>query len=318
MVWVRQQAPPVAAHGSFGYRGMMQTDFYGLPAHTLTNGHLTIDVLTSAGPRVVRLALADQGENLLAEMPTKSWETPYGTFFIRGGHRLWHAPEQFPRTYQPDNDGLSFELTPNGARLSRPPEPATGIAKTLRLTLHPDRAAVTVEHGLTNAGSWPITLAPWAITQLRSGGLAILPLGAAEPPANTLLPDRPIVAWPYTRLTDPRLQIFDDYLLVHARADLPPAKIGTFGRRGWAGYLLGGTLLVKRFTPQPDLPHPDMGCNLECYYDQHNLELETLAPLTSLEPGETASHTEIWELHGGLDVAPTIEGVRELASLLSL
>lgn len=295
----------------------MQTDFYGLPAHTLTNGFLSIDVLTTAGPRVVRLALAG-GENLLAEMPAKSWETPYGTFFIRGGHRLWHAPEQFPRTYQPDNDGLIFEPLPDGARLSRPPEPATGIAKAIRLMLHPDRAAVTVEHTLTNAGAWPIELAPWAITQLRSGGLAILPIGAAAPPASTLLPDRPIIAWPYTRLDDPRLRICDDYLLVHAQAGLPPAKVGTFGRRGWAGYLLGETLLVKRFTPQPGRPHPDMGCNLECYYDEYNVELETIAPLTTLEPGETASHTEVWELYGGLTVEPTIAGVRGLADRLKI
>jgi hypothetical protein len=295
----------------------MSDDFYGLPVQRLDNGHVRVDVLAGAGPRIVRLIAAGSSENLLAEMPEKSWETPNGTFYIRGGHRLWHAPESFPRTYQPDNDGVTVELTPAGAQISRPAEPATGIAKRLTIALTPGRAALSVRHELRNDGAWPVELAPWAITQLRSGGTVIMPLGGPAA-ASALLPDRRIVLWPYTELGDPRIQLHNDYLLVEVRPGLPPAKIGIFGRAGWGAYQLGSTLLVKRYTPQPGRPHPDDGCNLECYFDQANVELETLAPLELLQPGATSVHVEEWQLYTGVPTPPDIAGVRRLAAELGL
>jgi hypothetical protein len=285
----------------------MSTDFYGIPTQRIGNGRIELDVLVGAGPRIVRLQIPG-GANMLAEVPHKSWTTPAGTFWIRGGHRLWHAPEAFPRTYQPDNDGQELTLLPDGVRLVRPAEPTSGIAKTLTITLHADRAAATLTHELHNQGPWPIEVAPWAITQLRLGGLAILPISGPTT-AGQLLPDRRLVFWPYTKLNDPRIGLHDDYLLVHATPGAP-AKVGTFGQLGWAGYLLDGTLLIKRWTPQPGLPHPDDGCNLESYFDEDNLELETLAPLTRLEPGATASHVEEWELIDASSITPTIDGVR--------
>jgi hypothetical protein len=79
--------------------------------------------------------------------------------------------------------------------------------------------------------------------------------------------------------------------------------------------LLDGTLLIKRWTPQPGKAHPDDGCNLEAYFDHANLELETLAPLERLEPGATATHVEEWELISGVSEPATIEGVRTLATV---
>jgi hypothetical protein len=292
-----------------------QITFYGLPTQRITNGLIELDVLIGAGPRIVRLQRPGE-PNLLAALPDRTWETPAGTFRLLGGHRLWHAPEAFPRTYQPDNEGLELTALPNGLRLFRPAEPATGIAKTLTITLAAGAPRATLVHELHNHGAWPIELAPWAITVLRPGGLAILPIGGPTE-AGRLLPDRRIVLWPYTRIGDPRIQLHDDYILVHAGAG-KPAKIGAFGRLGWAAYLLEGTLFVKRWTPQLGKPHPDDGCNLEAYFDHANLELETLAPLERLEPGATATHVEEWELIGGITTPPTIEGVREMASVHSL
>lgn len=292
-----------------------QTTFYGMPAQRISNGLIELAVLLDAGPRIVRLHLPG-ASNMLAELPEKHWETPAGVFWIRGGHRLWHAPEAFPRTYQPDNTGMECTALPNGLRLLRPAEPATGIAKTLTITLAGDAPRAMIVHELHNQNAWAVELAPWAITMLRPGGLAILPIGGPSA-AGHLLPDRRIVLWPYTRLGDPRLQVHDDYILVQADHGAP-SKIGAFGRLGWAGYLIDGTLLIKRWTPQPGRPHPDDGCNLEAYFDHTNLELETLAPLELLEPGATARHTEEWELIGGITEPPTLEGVRALVARLGL
>jgi hypothetical protein len=54
------------------------------------------------------------------------------------------------------------------------------------------------DHSLTNQGLWPIETAPWAITQLKPGGVAILPqqVGPADP--DGVQPNRTLALWPYT------------------------------------------------------------------------------------------------------------------------
>lgn len=283
-----------------GERGV--TDYYGLPTRSVSNAHLRLDYLAEAGPRLVRLLAlkAARPENLLAETPEAAWPTPYGDYRLYGGHRLWHAPEGAPRSSIPDSTGLQVENCPGGVRLLRPAEPATGIAKTLEVRLDADGPALTLVHALRNDSLWAVELAPWAITQLRLGGVAVLPQPGGLADAAGLLPNRHFAVWPYTSLRDPRLELGDDLWLVHGRGQLPPCKIGYENRAGWAAYILGEVMLVKRFWPQPGRPHADFGSNVEVYVNDINLELEVLGPLRRLEPGETAWQVERWELYTGL------------------
>ena len=89
-------------------------DFQGLHTRTLTDGLISLDILLTGGPRIVRF-LAFGGENLLADIPTIV-HTEYGDFSYRGGHRLWHAPEAIPRTYIPDDHGVSIAELSDGGR----------------------------------------------------------------------------------------------------------------------------------------------------------------------------------------------------------
>ncbi len=296
----------------------MQGDFYGLPTCILHSPHLRLEYLTKAGPRIVRLYLKGSDENQLAEVPDMKWETPYGDFFLRGGHRLWHAPEAFPRTNVPDNEGLTAEETNKGVRLCQPTEPDTGIRKSIEIHLHPDRPAVTLYHRLDNDGLWPIELAPWAITQMPLGGVAVLPQQIGPLDESGLQPNRHLVLWPYTRWHDQRLQPHDDYVLFQGQADPVACKVGYLNRHGWIGYLRGAVLFCKRFEPQVTQPHPDFGCNVQVYAQDRFIELETLAPLQRLAPGQSATHVERWEFYTGLDAPPTLEGVRALAQALEL
>jgi len=294
------------------------TDFYGLPTGTIGNDHIRVEYLAEAGLRVVRVFVANpaSSENFLAETPGVSWETPYGPYYLRGGHRLWHAPEGVPRSSIPEPRHLDVESYSDGVRLSQPPEPETGIGKELEIRLAPDRPALRVVHRLRNDGLWPVGLAPWAISQLALGGVAILPqtIGPVDP--HSLRPNRCLVLWPYTRLTDPRVELHDDYWLVHGRPQRPPCKIGYLNRSGWVGYLRNGILLIKRFRPDEERPHPDSGCNVEVHCSDTCLELETLAPLCNLAPGRSATHVEQWELLTGVDSPTTVGGIRSMVSRL--
>jgi hypothetical protein len=293
-------------------------DFYGLPTRSISSPHLRLEFLAQAGPRIVRLFLAGSDENQLVELPELKWETPLGNFCVHGGHRLWHAPEATPRTYVPDNEGLVVEEIEDGVRLCRPTEAATGIRKRLEIRLLADRPALTLHHELQNDGLWPVELAPWAITQLPLGGVIVLPQQVGPLDAHGLLPNRHLVLWPYTRWDDTRLQTHDDYVLVQARAQPFPFKLGYLNRHGWAGYLRRDVFFCKRFELQADQLYPDGGCNVETYCYNEFVELETLAPLRRLEPCQSVTHVETWEFYSGVDASPDLEGVRNLVGALGL
>jgi hypothetical protein len=274
-------------------------DFYGLPTDSLANDFLRVDYLTTAGPRLVRLFLAGSDKNLLIELPEAGWETAYGRFNMRGGHRLWAAPEAPGRSDYPDNEGVTVTATTGSVRLDGPVEAATGLRKGLTVTLAPDAAALTVEHRLENHGLWPVETAPWAITQLPHGGEAYLPLPQAPLDAAGLLPNRSLALWPYASWRDPRL-LLEDRLIRVRGLPLPRLfKIGTLTRSGRIAYLRDGLLLLREFDPCPDAPHPDFSCNAEVYANEQFLELEALGPLRSLPPGRTATHVEQWRLLQG-------------------
>lgn len=293
---------------------IMSTDYYGLPTRSISNQHLRLDFLSEAGPRIVRLMLGQSDQNLLAEVPDISWSNQFGEFFLRGGHRLTHAPES-PRSYVPDGAGLIVENLPNGVRLQTL-EAATKIRKSMDIYLSPDRPQVTLHHRLQNAGDDTLELAPWSITQMRLGGLVVMPICAAID-ADGLLPDRHIVVWPYTRWHDARLRVEDDGVFVTAQPGMPPLKVGGLNR-GWIGYLHDDVFFAKRFDPRLDQPHPDRNCNVEVYCNDRFVELETLAPLIALRPGETAEHVETWEVHCHLEAPQSIDGARAVIAALGL
>jgi hypothetical protein len=293
-------------------------NYYTHPTHRIENRFMAVDYLAHAGPRLVRLLPAGSDQNLLAELPDMTQVSPFGEYQFFGGHRLWHSPESMPRSYLPDNEGLQVEILQDGSvHLTQPVEPGSGLRKAMQLHLAPDAPLLTIQHSLTNAGLWPVECAPWAITQLKLGGLAILPQQVGVP-APQLLPDRRMTIWNYSRLQDPRLHLGDDFILLEAASRLPPCKIGLLNPQGWLAYLVGEVLFVKRFTHLPDLPHPDSGCDTEVYCNDRFIELETLGALLVMQPGQTATHTETWQLYTGVKFPPTLDGVRAMVKSLGL
>lgn len=271
------------------------SDFHGEPTQVLENQFVRLEYLAKSA-RIVRFA--PQGKsNLFADLGLTPAQTPYGEFFFRGGHRLWHAPEAMPRTYIPDNEGAMVGEVPSGVRIEMPAEAWTHLAKSIEIRLNPDRPQVIIQHEIRNGGAWAVEFAPWALTMLRQGGVAIFPQPVGNTDEAGLLSNRQLVLWPYTRINDPRLTLRDDFILVHATPSLPPIKFGYFNPHGWMAYWLDGVLFVKRFDVQSNVPYPDHGCNAESYCNDQFIELETLGPSTKLEPGQFISHTETWEMY---------------------
>ncbi|HEX2756120.1 MAG TPA: hypothetical protein VHM48_11685 [Candidatus Limnocylindrales bacterium] len=287
--------------------------YHGHATRRLINAHVWVDVLATAGPRIVRLGLAGSAQNLLAETPDAGWETTNGRYELLGGHRLWFAPEDPERVAVPDGRGLEIELAPNGIRLTGLAEQPTGLVRSMVLRLAPDRAGLQVCHELRNVGDVPLELAPWPITLLPLGGTVLLPQAAAAP-VHDVTPNRMLVLWPYTSWEDPRFRPRDGLVLLDAQAG-PSLKVGYFNDAGWVGYVRGGAVLVRRFEPQPGRPHPDLGCNVEVFIGGRFLELELLGPLTRLAPGATVALVEEWAIEA-VDAALDEPDLRAMAARL--
>ncbi len=243
--------------------------------------------------------------NLFADLAdTNPVQTQYGDFHFSGGHRLWHAPEAMPRSYIPDKFELSIIESANQVILETPLEPITNIRKKMSLELDPERARLKITHTLFNDGLWPVRLAPWAITQLRIGGTAILPLNIGKQDASGLLPNRSLSLWSYTDLKDSRLTILNDVILFKALPIDQAFKIGTFNRAGWLAYLIDGIVFKKSFDVVEGPEYPDAGCNAEIFGYGNFVELESLAGFSDLEPGHTVSHVEVWEVGSAQELLP--------------
>ncbi len=274
--------------------------FQGLPIHTLSNGLISLDVLAGAGPRIVRLSAFGR-ENLFADV-LATVSTPFGEYHYRGGHRLWHAPEAMPRTYIPDDGGVTTEYLADGVRQTGEIEPATGITKIIEIHLPTGQATVGVRHTLRNDGMWPVELAPWAVTMFRLGGTVIMPQPVGSAADNSLINNRTLALWPYSRISDPRLMLRDDAILISAFAQDAPFKIGYFNPHGWMAYWIDGLLFRKIYDVMPGERYVDGGSNAESYIDGRFVELESLGPLVTLQPGASTHLDETWEISLGLDV----------------
>ncbi len=271
------------------------SDFHGEPTRVLENQFFQVEYLAHSA-RIVRFALKGK-TNMFADLGLTPIQTPYGDFYFRGGHRLWHSPEARPRTYIPDNEGALINEIPNGVRIDMPTEAWTHLAKAIEIELNPDRPQVILRHELRNDGPWAVEFSPWALTMFRLGGVAIFPQPVGNTDEAGLLSNRQLIIWPYTRLGDPRLHLRDDFILIHANPSLPAIKFGYLNPHGWMGYWLDGVFFVKRFNVDMNAPYPDHGCNAESYCNDQFIELETLGPLAKVQPGESVLHAETWEVY---------------------
>jgi hypothetical protein len=293
---------------------MQTTKFLDFDCVSLENAALSLLVTQSVGPRIISLRF-NGGNNLFAELPDTVTERPDGKMFhFYGGHRLWHAPENMPRTYALDDGPVDIVSTGDGLSIMQPVEVQTGIEKSIRISLVEDKPQVIVRHTLTNRGPWAVECAPWAITQLRIGGVAILPQTREQ---TEFLPNRSLALWPYTDIANPQIRWGNCYILVHTEMQ-NPFKVGFPNPRGWLAYWLSGTLFVKRAAFDGQAEYYDFGSSSECYCNGRFIELETLGPVGRLAPGESVTHTETWELYADVDSPIDEDATQEIVEKLGL
>ena len=279
--------------------------------YRMTNGTVELLVLADVGPRILHYGFAGK-RNEFHEFAGEAGRSGGNKFLSYGGHRLWASPE-VDRTYYPDNFEVEVRISGNALLLTAPVEtratPATGLQKSVEITLAPTGTRVTVLHRITNHSHEATELAPWGLSAMEPGGKAILPLPPRAPIGKDhLLPNSLFALWSYTDLSDSRWRLGSKYIQLLAAVN-PSARFkeqmgGIYSPAGWGAYFRDGRLFVKHVAPVGGAKYPDYGCNFELFTDGEFLELESLAPLSVLQPGQCAEHVEDWIDHA---VLPLVE-----------
>ena len=235
------------------------------------------------GPRILKFLIADQ--NIFKDFPEHRQDTS-DNFKLYGGHRLWSAPEDKVDCYEPDNLRIDCEFSENSVLL-RDQKPR----KFMREICIKETSTWHIEHRLINNSKDEVKISAWPITMLPVHFSAVLPM--PNKTRQGLNPNRNLVLWPYTSLQDSRLSSHADFMSVSP--DKSSAfKIGYFNAAGFLAAQSENHYFVKYYPPGSQGTHPDFSANSEVYTDQNVLELESLSSYTSLMPGQSIVHREIW------------------------
>jgi hypothetical protein len=264
--------------------------------YRVSNQQIELIVTGDVGPRIIHCSFVGH-KNMFNEYSEQLGITESEKWLNFGGHRLWHAPESYPRTYYPDLEPVLIQEIDNGIIATQKPEPTTGLQKQIEIILSPNKPEVYLKHILINHNLWAVETAPWALTVMAPGGVAILPLPPRGPHPDYILPTTTLSIWPYTNLSDPRWTLGEQYILLKQDPNYStPQKIGIYASDGWGAYANNNCLFIKQVPIQFDGIYPDMGANFEVFTNQAMLELESLGPLESLPPKGKIEHQEHWTL----------------------
>lgn len=258
---------------------------------SITNDEIELVVALGFGIRILHFSAAG-ASNVFCLAPGVKVAAGSRQWSIYGGHRLWASPEHMPRTYWPDDKPVSFKADKNSVTIKQPLDEWANIEKEITLTV--SGGNVSVLHRIKNKNNLPVEFGAWAISVMAPGGIEIIPFTA---PDTGLLHNRNISLWPYTDMNDSRVKWLKDYIiLAHDSSTARPFKIGVGNKNGWAAYVNGQHIFIKRHHHIEGALYPDNNVSYETYTCGYMTQMETLSPLKTVNPGECVEHTEEWSI----------------------
>lgn len=281
-----------------------KTSWKGWPnCYRISNGDVEMIVTSDIGPRVMSYSFVG-GKNVLKEFAGQLGKSGEKEYQLRGGHRLWVAPEALETSWALDNGRVKIEVRPDGVVATQPVDSA-GFEKRITISMAATGSGVTLDHRALYTGAKPLEMAPWTLTMMAPGGRAITGFPPRGEHPKDLLPTNPLVLWAYTNLADTRWKFYEKYLTLRQDpANATPQKIGAFNTDTWGAYALDDLLFVKRTVAFGNRRYPDFGSSFETFTNAEFLELEFLGPLRRLAKGQSASMVEHWFLGKGMDFGP--------------
>jgi len=255
------------------------------------NGIVELIIPLDYGIRIGHFSFINEKNVFYCQPSTMKELTTELGWRLRGGHRLWLAPER-EDTYYPDNEPVSYEIQGEEIVIIQPVESWTGIRKSIRISFGQD-ASVHIVHRIENCGESVTTRSLWCVSVMAPGGTEYIYLGHQEGSAE---PWHRISWWDHTCLGDIRASYKKEEIQIcHLPID-DKYKIGLAHPIGPVCYINQGVIYEKKYEFHPELIYPDGNVSFETFFCRHMAEIESLSPLYTLAPGESAEHTETWLL----------------------
>ena len=255
------------------------------------NGIIEVGVPLSYGLRIGHFSFCG-GDNVFFEQPSdmKELSTEAG-WRVRGGHRLWIAPES-EKVYYPDNEPICYEIIENGIEIRQKEDSWLHVKKSMEI-LFLGESELKVLHKIENTGKEKLYCSAWAISSMAPGGIEYIPLEIRDGGMDHL---HRISMWDFTSLGDIRAEYTREQIKVTHLPINERYKIGIGHPCGSVKYENKGVTFVKSFPIRMDQKYPDGDVSYETYLCRHMVEIESLSPLKEILPGESIEHQEIWKL----------------------
>lgn len=255
------------------------------------NGIIEVGIPLEFGLRVGHFSFCG-GRNVFFEHPNDmvDFTTEQG-WRLRGGHRLWLAPESDKADYYPDNEPIEYRIEGDTILLTQREDPWLHVIKQFSLTFDGDK--LRVNHRITNTGDAPLECALWALSVMAPGGKETIRLQHRDEGAAHC---NRISTWFYTDLGDPRVTYTRDEIVIRNTPLDQRYKIGVGHPSAPVRYENGDTVFVIDYPVIPDQTYPDGNVSYETFCSRYMLEMETLSPLGTVMPGESMEHPETWML----------------------
>src|ERR1700751_775694 len=117
--------------------------------YRISNGEIELIVTADVGRRVIRFGFVG-GQNVFKEFAEQLGKSGEEKFQLRGGARVWKAPEDAVATWAPDNVAVEVTVTGNGVIARAPVEPLTSLQKEIEVRMASTGTEVEVAHRITN------------------------------------------------------------------------------------------------------------------------------------------------------------------------
>lgn len=207
------------------------------------------------------------------------------------GSTFWTSPQKawpnggWPPVASVDGEAYTAHIKNEHLLLNGPGNTVLGASINKDFSIDSAHCSVALQYTIN--ASRAQHMAPWEITRVPRGGIALFPLGD-----NSRLSPGPLAA----RVSIASGVVWFDDTGIPALPLSGGAKLIADGRAGWLAYVSQGMLYIKQFSDvTPDATAPGEG-DVEIYAGKDILELEAQGRYASLKAGDSLPWKVRWQV----------------------